>query len=125
MSTVRVADGPLIRSSRCDSPTRKNWNLPEWSPACIFSWTAPAEVRGRPIARSVRRISNAARAARPRVIVALVQEQQRIAPELEEAASLRVCDRQKGGEGCIHDLGDLFGSGATLARELLGHRRES
>ena len=64
ISTTRVDAGPVTRSSRCEPPTRKNWKRPEWRPACIFSVTDPAEVRGRPIARSVRRISNAALAAR-------------------------------------------------------------
>ena len=32
ISTVRVAAGPVTRSSRCDSPTRKNWKRPVWRP---------------------------------------------------------------------------------------------
>ena len=42
---VAVADGPLIRSSRCDSPTRKNWNVPRVEPGVHLQLD---RTRGRP-----------------------------------------------------------------------------
>ena len=93
-------------------------------PACIFSWTAPADVLGRPIARSVRRISNAARAARPRVLGALVEEQQRVAAELQQAATLCVRHGEECRERRVHDLGDLLRARSSKAREALRHRGE-
>ena len=70
------------------------------------------------------RISNAARAARDGVIVALVEQQQGVAAELEQAAALCVGDGEQRGEGRVHHLCDFFRAGSAEAGEPLGHRGE-
>jgi hypothetical protein len=59
------------------------------------------------------------------VVVALVQEQQRVAAELEQAAALGVRDIEQRREGRIHHLCHLFGTGAADVRQPLRHRREA
>ena len=59
------------------------------------------------------------------VIVAGVEQEQRVAAELQQTATLRVRHGEQRGEGRIHDLGDLFGSCSTEAGEALRHRRKS
>ena len=59
------------------------------------------------------------------VIVTLVEQQQGVAAELEQAAALCIGHREQSSEGRVHHLRDLFGAGSTEAGELLGHRGES
>ena len=59
------------------------------------------------------------------VLLALVEQQERVSPELEEAASLRVRDSEERREGRVHDLGHLFRARLAEAGESLGHRREA
>ncbi len=63
ISTVRLAAGPVTMSSRCDSPTRKKWKEPVFTPTDIRRSTLPAVVSSRPTLRSVARIPWAAVAA--------------------------------------------------------------
>jgi hypothetical protein len=63
MSTVRLAAGPVTMNSRCDSPTRKKWKVPLFTPTDIRRTTLPAVVSRRPTLRSVARIPWAAVAA--------------------------------------------------------------
>ena len=44
MSSACVTPGPVSSSSRCESPTRKQWNGPVCTPADMRSTTGPAEV---------------------------------------------------------------------------------
>ena len=59
------------------------------------------------------------------VLLALVEQQERVSPELEEPASLRVRDSEERREGRVHDLGHLFRARLAEAGETLGHRREA
>ena len=58
------------------------------------------------------------------VVVALVEQQQGVAAELEQASALRVGDREERGEGRVHHLCDFFRARSAEAREPLGHGRE-
>ena len=82
--------------------------------------------RPRPSDRAQRPAHLERRARRARcVVVALVEQQQRVAAELEQAAALRVGDGEQRREGRVHDLGDLLRAGSAEAGEPLGHRREA
>ena len=59
------------------------------------------------------------------VLLAVVEEQQRVAAELEEAATLRVGDAEERRERGVHHLGDLLGPRSSEAREALRHRGEA
>ena len=59
------------------------------------------------------------------VVVAVVQQQQRIASELEQSAAFGVRDIEQRREGRIHDVGHLLGTGAANVRQPLRHRREA
>ena len=59
------------------------------------------------------------------VLLALVEQQERVSPELEEPTSLRVRDSEERREGRVHDLGHLFRARLAEAGEPLGHRREA
>ena len=125
ISTVCVAAGPVTSSSRWPSPTRKNWKRPEWRPACIFSWIGAGR-RPRASDRAERPAHLEGRTCCPgSVLLALVEQQERVSAELEEPASLRVRDSEERREGRVHDLGHLFGACLAEAGELLGHRREA
>ncbi len=59
------------------------------------------------------------------VLLAVVEQQQRVAAELEEAATLCIGDAEERGERGVHDLGYLLGPGSSETREALRHRREA
>ncbi len=88
ISTVRLAAGPVTRSSRCDSPTRKNWKRARVE-AGVHLQLDRAGGRLRAADRAERAAHLERRPCRPRcVIVAVVEQQQRVAAELEQAAAL-------------------------------------
>ena len=60
-----------------------------------------------------------------RVAGAVVQEEQGVAAELEQAAAVGVRDVEEGRERRVHDVRDLFGARLAEVRELLRHRREA
>ena len=49
------------------------------------------------------------------VLLAVVEQQQRVAAELEEATTLRVGDAEERRERGVHHLGDLLGPGSAEA----------
>ena len=59
------------------------------------------------------------------MFVSAEQEEQRIAPELEQVAAVYVGGREQGAEGVADDLGQLLGTDPALACEALGHLGES
>ena len=59
------------------------------------------------------------------VLLAVVEQQQRVAAELEEAAALRVGNAEERRERGIHHLGDLLGPCSAEARETLRHGGEA
>ena len=59
------------------------------------------------------------------VLLAVVEQQQRVAAELEQAAALCVRDAEERGERRVHHLGDLLGARSAEAREALRHRGEA
>src|SRR5688500_11035714 len=59
------------------------------------------------------------------VIVTLVEQQQSVAAELEEATALRIGNGEQGGEGRVHHLCDFLGTGSAEAGKPLGHCGES
>ena len=115
----RRRGGALTTSSRCSEPVSAKRNSPEWMPTCIFSVTTPAEVRGRPIARSVLRMSNATRA--PPVLVA-ARRRRRAAARRRRTSADRRRSRMRPRAACrsrVHHLGHLLGarpaSGASFS----------
>ena len=111
-------------SSRCDSPTRKKWKVPLFTPTDIRRTTLPAVVSRRPTLRNVARIPWAAVAARGGVPGPGEPEQERVAPELQQAAVLAVGDGEQLGEDGAEHLGDLLGAHLAVAGQALGHLRE-
>ena len=101
---VRLADEEELEAARCGGRR-----------ASAAGPRRPTSAGGRSRAAS-RRISNAARAARACVLVTVVEQQQRVAAELEQAAALGVRDVEQGREGRVHHLGDLLGARSTEAR---------
>ena len=75
MVTVAVAAGPVTTNSLWDSPTRKKWNSPLWTPTDIRSWHLLAE-DGEPSDRAQRAAHLDRRPAGPRLV--------RLAGEVEE-----------------------------------------
>jgi hypothetical protein len=59
------------------------------------------------------------------VVGARIEEEERIASELEQATPVAVRDLEELGEGRVHHLRDLLGAGLALRGQLLGHRREA
>ena len=65
-------------------------------------------------------------ARRPgRVVLALVEQQQRVSAELEQPAASRVRHGEERGEGRVHHLGDLLRARFTPTGQALGHCREA
>lgn len=60
-----------------------------------------------------------------RMIVAPEDEQQRVAPELQQAATAVVGDPEHPSEDVVEDLGQLLGADPSPSGELLGQRGES
>ncbi len=111
-------------SSRCDSPTRKKWNEPLFTPTDIRRTTLPAVVSSRPTLRE-RRPHPVGGGGGPRGMPgAREPEQQRVAAELQQAAVLAVGDGEQPGEDGAEDLGDLLGAHLAVAGQALGHLRE-
>ena len=76
--------------------------------------------------RSQRRPHLECRTRRSRgVIVTLVEQQQGVAAELEQATALCIGHGEQGGEGRVHHLRDFLGAGSTEAGKPLGHCGES
>ena len=65
------------------------------------------------------------RAGPSSVSLAREEQQQRVAAELEQAATVRVGDGEQLGEAGLDRLGDLFGALLPLAGQLLGQFREA
>ncbi len=59
------------------------------------------------------------------VLLAVVEQQQRVAAELEQAATLCVGDAEERGERGVHHLGDFLGPRSAEARETLRHGGEA
>ena len=82
--------------------------------------------RPRPSDRAKRPAHLERRPRRPRsMVVAVVQQQERVAAELQKPAALRVGDAEQSRERRVHHLGDLLRAGSPETGESLRHRREA
>ncbi len=124
ISTVRLAAGPVTISSRCDSPTRKKWKEPLFTPTDIRRTTLPAVVSRRPTLRSVGPHPMGGGGGPGGMPGSREPEQEGVAPELQEAAVLPVGDGEQLREDGAEDLGDLLGTHLAVAGQALGHLRE-
>src|ERR1700758_2838876 len=59
------------------------------------------------------------------VILTLIEQEQGVPAELEQAAAERVRLVEERREGGVHDVRDLFGAGPAAARQHLRHRSEA
>ncbi len=125
MVTVVVAAGPVTMSSRWDSPTRKKWNRPLWTPTDIRSCTFWPRTVSRPTVRSARRISTAARQARACVCLSGEVEQLGVAAELEEPPPVGHGDVEERDEAGADGGGELLGPDLPVFGEALGELGEA
>ena len=103
-----VAPGPATISSRCDVPTRKRCTSPLCMPCDMRSGDLPGRgleraERAQPAAQAEGRAGGALH-----VIVAVEEQQQRVAAELEEAAGVAVRLREQRAERAAEDVDELL-----------------
>ena len=95
-SRPALRPGPATSSSRWSPRVTKNAHSPLWTPTDMRSLTRTPPSSSRPASRSVLRIPGRRPARALRVAVAVEQEQQRVAAELQQAAAALVRDPQQG-----------------------------
>ena len=88
------------------------------------SCTAPADVRGRPIVAQHPPHPEARPSGAGRVLRPVVEQEKRVAAELQQSAALGVRHVEQRGERRVHDVVHFLGAGLAEVRELLRHRRE-
>ena len=113
-----------MTSSRCESPTRKKWNVPLWMPIDIRSATLPADVSMGPMSRSAFRMPTAARAPLAGWSSSEKKSSSASPPNFTSPPPCTVGDGQEASEDRTDDIGDLLGPDLPLPGEALGHLRE-
>ncbi len=119
MAVVVLAAGPATTSSWWETPTRKRWTIPLCTPTDIRSGTRPTEVGMVAASLSAARISTAALAAWFGVVVPAEQQQECVAPELEQDPTAVVGQPEHRAEDPVEDVGQLLGADAAAASQPL------
>ncbi len=117
IATRRLHPGPDGSNSMCDVPTAKKWNSPPCTPCDIRNVTfAHRNFDAADIAQRPAHLQRCAAGALD-VAISREPEQQRVAAELEQAATVVVGDLQDRLETVSDCFGDLFRSLPALARK--------
>ena len=116
--TVRLHAGPVAISSRCGEPTRKKWNVPVCTPTDMRSRTLTPGSSMRPTSRRDRRIHTADRQANASWSSPW-KSSRGVAAELDQAAPVRVRDREQVRETSLDRLRDLLSAFLALLGEAL------
>ncbi len=124
MSVSVLTSEPERSSSRCDSPTRKAWNEPVWTPADMRNTTRPALVSSRPTSARRFCIPSAEPAARFRVARSGEEQQERVTAELQQSAAGSVRDLEERLEAGADRVRDLFGADLAVTGQPFGHLGE-